>query len=157
MNKKEIRTVNQEAQRFMKDTKLVLVEEVDSVKLELSFSDPKSQALYLFVAKRKGEKTFSLMLPVESVGMIAVDETLVRLQPLLKTYGLILTQEAVIIEENTKLPLHKRIRNMSQALVAVDGIRRLWKVEFDRRTEANAIESKNTKPTSNTSNDSSFR
>lgn len=128
MNKKEVHTIVQEAQRFMKDVSVSPTEEDDCMKVELTFSDPKSHLLYLFVAKRKKDKRFTVMMPVGSTGLLATNQTLSLLQPLLKSYGLILTQDAVIVEENINLALHKRIRNMSQALVAVDGICRLWNV-----------------------------
>lgn len=158
MNKKEIRTIDQEAQRFMKDTKLTPTEEDDCVRLDLTFSDPKSQALYLFVSKRKKDKRFTLMIPVQSTGIIAATETLALLQPLLKTYGLILTQQAVITEESINLPLHKRIRNMSQALVAIDGIRRLWNVAKEAVQEGNiATKSQDIKSISHAAISSSSR
>lgn len=150
MNKHEIQTIRQESQRFMKDIKLTEVE--GSVRLDLSFSDPQSNTLYLFVAKRKGNRSFSLLIPVQSTGILTVQSTLAMLQPLLKTYGLIISQDAVIMEENTKLSLNKRIRNMTQALIALDGIKRLWKVEFNRRQ--NASESQVVEPTSNSADPS---
>jgi hypothetical protein len=153
MNKHEIQTIRQEAQRFMKDISLVI--EDSAIRLVLPFLNSQSEEMYFFVVKRKESKKFSLLIPVQSVGILAIESTLALLQPVLKTYGLLLSQDAVIMEES-KLSLHKRIGNVAQALIAIDGVRRLWKVEHDRRTE-NAIESESIEPISDPTNDSSPR
>lgn len=140
MNEREIKTVKQEAARFSKDI-FVTVAGSTGVKLELPYYNAALSPLYFFVVKRKGAKKFSLLLPVESIGVLPVDGTLSILQELLKTYQVLVSQEADIMEEND-YPLHTRIKIMTQALVAIDGIRRLWQVEHDRRT--NATESKAT-------------
>jgi hypothetical protein len=132
MNKHEIQTIRQEAQRFMKDMNLSIVE--DAVKLESSFTNVKGESIYLFISKRRSTKKFTLLIPVESTGLLAVNNTLSILQKVLQTYGLILTQEAVIMEES-KLPLHQRIRNMTQALISIDGIIRLWRVTYATKSE----------------------
>ncbi len=133
MNKHELRTIDQEAQRFMKDIKITEVE--SSAKLELPFTNSSGDNLYIFITKRSKARKFTLLIPVESTGLFATNPTLLLLQPMLKTYNLLLTQEAVIMEESN-LPLHQRIRNLTQAVVGIDGVRRLWKAEFDRRTNA---------------------
>jgi hypothetical protein len=125
MNKHEIQTVKQEAQRFNKDIKISTIE--GAVKLELPFTNSKGTALYMFVGKYKNSNKFILLIPVESTGIIAVDSTLAILQKVAATYGVIITPEAVLREESD-LSLHKRIRNMTQLLIGVDSIIRLWKV-----------------------------
>ena len=134
MTKKEIRTVKQEAERFMKGI-IFFEAEPDGLRLNLPFKDQRDVNIYFYVAKRKGSKKFSLLMPVESTGLQAVNSTLALLQPILKTYGLLLSQTAVIMEEST-LSLHVRIQNMAQGLIAVDGIRRVWTVEHNRRENA---------------------
>lgn len=150
MNKHEVKTVKQEAQRFSKDVTVIAADE-GALKLELPFLNVELRPLYFFAAKRKGSKKFSLLIPVESTGLLAVNSTLVRLQPILKTYGLLISQEAVIMEESN-LPLNKRISNFSQALIAIDGIRRLWKAEYEIRRQ-DGTESEAVKSTSNSTND----
>src|SRR5208337_394947 len=132
MTKKEIRTVKQEAERFMKGI-IFFEAEPDGLRLNLPFKDKRDVNIYFYVAKRKGSKKFSLLMPVESTGLLAANSTLALLQPVLATYGLLLSQTAVIMEESF-LSLHIRIRNMAQALIAIDGICRLWQAENDRRT-----------------------
>lgn len=134
MTKKEIRTVKQEAERFMKGI-IFFEAEPDGLRLNLPFKDKRDVNIYFYVAKRKGSKKFSLLMPVESTGLLAVNSTLALLQPVLTTYGLLLSQTAVIMEESS-LSLHIRIQNMAQALIAIDGICRLWQAENDRRTNA---------------------
>ena len=134
MTKKEIRTVKQEAERFMKGI-IFFEAEPDGLRLNLPFKDKRDVNIYFYVAKRKGSKKFSLLMPVESTGLLAANSTLALLQPVLATYGLLLSQTAVIMEESF-LSLHIRIRNMAQALIAIDGICRLWQAENDRRTNA---------------------
>lgn len=134
MNKHEISTIRQEAQRFTKGITVVEFD-LDSVKLELPYINADKEPLYFFVTKRKGMKKFSLLVPVASVGLYASNNTLSLLQPFLKTYGLLLSQDATIMEEST-LPLNQRFRNLAQAIIGIDGIRRLWKVENDRRNIA---------------------
>lgn len=151
MNNKEIRTIEQEAHRFSKDILVITAGQV-GVKLELPFMSAEQTPLYFFVEKRKGAKKFSLMMPVESTGLIAVSSTLVLLQPLFRTYGLLITQDAIIIEEEDHLSLHLRIKNMTQAIISIDGIRRLWIAEHDRRTKNN-VKSEAVKPASYGSDD----
>lgn len=152
MNKHEIQTIKQEAQRFTKGIKIIPADE-SAIKLELPYTNEGGEALYFFVAKRKGAKKFSLLVPVVSVGLVDLPSTLAILQPFLKTYGLLLSQEATIMEESN-LPLNVRFKNMAQTVIGIDGICRLWKVQYGRQ---NASESKDPQPTSNSSNDSSPR
>jgi hypothetical protein len=125
MNRHEIKTIRQEALRFLKDIKIIPVEE--SIKLELPFTSSTGAAMYMFVGKPKNSKKFILLLPAESAGLRAVDSTSSILQKIAATYNVILTQE-VVLREETQLPLHQRIRNMTQLLIGIDGIVRLWKV-----------------------------
>lgn len=125
----------------------VLLEEPGIFRVILPFQNQEEKQLYFFITVSK--KRFSLLLPVESAGLIAVKSTLAILQPMLKTYGLILTSEAVIMEVNHKLPLHKRIHNMSQAIINMDGVRRLWKSQL-RREDA---QGKAVEPTSYSADD----
>ena len=151
MNKHEIRTVKQEAQRF---TKGINVTEIDAcvLKVELPYTNQTGKNLYFYVTKRKGEKKFSIMTTVDSVGLSTLNSTLTRLQPLLKTYGLILTQDHIILEESV-IPLNQRFKNMAQAVIGIDGIRRLWKVEYYSYRSINAIISEDTKSISNAANE----
>lgn len=137
MNKHELQTVRQEAQRYSKDAKVELIKDLEAAKISLPYELHGIGSLYFFIAKKKNSKKFMLMLPVESAGLMAVAETMSRLQPLLTTYGLIITAESVILEDSTK-PLNQRIRLMTQALLGIDGIRRLWKSEYKR--SSNGIE-----------------
>lgn len=150
MNKHEEKTVKQESQRFSKDI-VITQAGAHSLKLELPFMSVDLKPLYFFVSKRKDSKKFSLLIPVESTGLVAVNDTLARLQPMLETYGLLLSQEAVIMEES-HISLHKRISNMTQALIAIDGIRRLWKVEYETR-RIDVTESKGSQSTSHSPDD----
>ena len=133
MNKRDIRVVREAAKRFMAD---LAVYEVQDIASALKIEIPNSTPLYFFIIKRAKDGRFSLIIPVESAGLIAVDSTLTRLQPLLKSYNLILSSDRVIMEENIKIPLHERIGIMVRALIALDGVRRLWQVEADRRSDA---------------------
>lgn len=153
MNGHEIRTIRQEAERFAKEVKVCDIGEEDSVKIELPYLNEEGEILYFFVAKRKNSKKFIMIMPVLSTGIITIPSTLALLQPLLGTYGLILTQDAVIIEESG-LSLNKRFRNMAQAIVSIDGIRRMWKTIQER---SNAAKSKDSESISNSTNDSSSR
>lgn len=132
MNKQDERAVREACKRFMPPLTLVEVpEESSTLKIVLSVNPN----LYFFVGKRKADGRFSLLIPVESIGFHAQPETLSRLQALLRTYGLLLSQDAVIMEENIKLPLDQRIGVMVWALIGLDGIRRLWQEE-SKRTNA---------------------
>lgn len=136
MNPKEIKTIREAADRFMKHTTVWRVEGVsNSVRVELPFSGVDQKPLYFFIIKRKETRRFSLILHVESIGISSVKDTLAILQGILTTYGLLLSTDAVIMEENIKIPLHQRIANVAQAIIGIDGIRRMWKIEFNRRTQ----------------------
>lgn len=133
MNGQAIRAVRDACKRFMPSLKVVeVVEETSTLRVIVS----ENPNLYFFIGKRKADGRFSLLIPVESAGITADSMTLVRLQPLLKTYGLLLSQEAVIMEENIKLPLHERVGIMVWALISLDGIRRLWHEELKRMKNA---------------------
>ena len=141
MNKREMRVILQEAARAMPGSTVHEVEGVsNSVRVKTPFVGLDGEFLYFYVFKRAQNNRFSMMLPTESIGILPVITTMAILQKILRTYGLLLSQEAAIIEENVALPLHKRMAIISQALVGIDGIRRLWKVEFDRRTNASESE-----------------
>lgn len=145
MNRRELQTVRQEAQRFIKDAKIILLDD-GVVKIEFPFQNSKEQDIYIFVTKRKKTGKFSLLLPVESAGISNIPSTLALLQPLLKTYGLILSPESVIMEDSN-IPLHGRIRNITQAIIGIDCIRRLWQIQYG---SSNASESEDNQSTSNT-------
>lgn len=133
MNGQAIRAVRDACKRFMPSLKIYEVQdEPNTLRIEIS----PTPNLYFFIGKRKADGRFSLLVPVESAGLNAVSSTLVRLQPLLRTYGLLLSQDAVIMEENIKLPLDQRIGIMTWALIGLDGIRRLWHEESKRITNA---------------------
>lgn len=137
MNPKEVKTIREAADRFMKHTTVWRVEGVpNSVRVELPFPGIDQKPLYFFVIKRKDTRRFSLILHTESIGIFSTQDTLARLQAILITYGLLLSEDAVIMEENIKIPLHQRIANVAQAIIGIDGIRRLWKTELNRRTNA---------------------
>lgn len=89
----------------------------------------------MFVGKPKHSNKFLLLIPVESTGILAVDSTLAILQRVAATYGVMLTQEAVLREESQN-PLHERISNMTQLLIGIDGIIRLWKVTASNATKS---------------------
>lgn len=156
VNNRELRTVKEATERSVRGTKLVPVVEENAVRLELPFYNIEKESLYFFIARRPKQRRFTLLIPVESTGLLAVNDTLIRLQPMLKGYGLMLTQDAVIMEENVALPLHTRILNMSQALAAIDGVRRLWKVEYETRRR-NATESETAKSVGHSADNSSSR
>jgi len=145
MNKHEIRTVKQEAERFAKG--ITLIEEKDALKLELPYSSYEGVPLYFYILKRKGDKKFTLAIPVESTGVVKFETTLAILQPVLRTYGLIITQDAIIIEE-TSIPLNQRLKNMAQAMIGIDSMRRFCKADSERRG-TNATESTDIESTSN--------
>ena len=106
---------------------------LNAIMVELPLLGLDGKPLYFYVARRTGNKRFSLLLPTESIGILPINSTLLILQQILRGYGLLLSQEAVILEENIGIALHKRMSTMAQAAIAIDGIRRLWKTEFDKR------------------------
>lgn len=137
MNSKELKTIREAASYFMRGTLVQPIEGVsNSARIELPLLSIDKKPLYFFIIKRKDTRRFSLILHVESIGILPVADTLSRLQSILTTYSLLLSQDAIIMEENIKIPLHQRIANVAQAVIAVDGIRRLWKTELIRRTHA---------------------
>lgn len=148
MNKVELRTIMDAAKRCMGGlpTSMAVVpgdgtrEKPDfvAVKATLPFRSIGGKDMYFFISKRNSEKRLSLLIPVESTGILAVDSTLAILQDVLKTYNLILTQEAVIMEQEIALPFHKRMGKMAQALIAIDGIRRLWITQQTNLRSTNA-------------------
>jgi len=158
MNKVETRTIRDAMERFMPDTELRLAvvkgngkdrPDFVAVKVLLPMQSVDKEQLYFFVAKRSTERRFSILIPVESVGIRAVSTALVILQDVLRTYNLILTQEAVIMEQDLALPFHKRMTKMAQAVVAIDGIRRLWKTQL----RSNNAEGQDSKSVGNSAND----
>ena len=141
MNKREMHVVQNEATRFMYGSKMLGVADVsNSVRVEIPLLGFDGKPLYFYVVRRAKDGRFSLILPTESIGILPIDTTLSILQKILKTYGLLLSQEAVIMEENIAISLHKRMATMAQAIIAIDGIRRLWKTESDRRNNASKSE-----------------
>jgi hypothetical protein len=153
VNKRELKTIREAAARFMPSLKVEEVTEFsNSVRMDIP--SPKSSKMYsrtyFFIGRRKKDGRFKLLVPVESIGLLAVNNTLARLQPLLCEYGLMLTQDAVIMEENISIPLEERIGNMTRAIIAIDGIRKLWQLEYDRSYN---VKSEETKPISNSPND----
>jgi len=155
LNAREKRTIKQEAERFMKGIVIKDAAEPSAVILELPMLDAKKNPIRFFIGKRPKAKKFSLLVPIESVGLLAVNSTLAKIQPVLKTYGLILSQTAVILEENHTLPLHKRIGNITQAIIGIDGLVRLWNSEFRRNPDA--FESKDSKSVSDRPNNCTSR
>lgn len=147
MNRKEEQTVKQEALRYSKDVCITPAGE-NGVKVEIPYMNLEQRPIYFFVVKRKDSKRFSLLLPVASAGIHPVNSTLALLQPFLRSYGLLLSQEAVIMEESHH-SLHFRIKTFAQALLGIDGIRRLWDEESKR---INA-ESKTAESTGDSAND----
>lgn len=134
MNNKEVKTIREAALEFMKKATVTLVADVsNTVRIELPVLGNDKKPLYMFVIKRKDSRRFSIIAHTESVGILPGNETLNILQAMLDSYGLLLSPEAVIMEENVKIPLHQRIGTMAQALIGVDGVRRLWKSESLRR------------------------
>jgi hypothetical protein len=151
VNSKEIRAVRDASKRFMPS---LVVDEVPDLPNSLRITVSVDPSIYFFVGRRGSDGRFYFLLPIQSAGLIPSTSTLERLQPLLKSYGLLLSQEAVIIEENIKIPLHERIGKMVWALIALDGVRRLWKVEADRREN---VKSEDTEPVGHNPNNSSSR
>ena len=141
MNQEELKSVIAEVREFMKDA-FVSGVEGEAAKVYLPYTNQQGDALYFFIGKRVGRNNFSLLIPVESIGLIAVNDTLVRLQAMLQTYGLQLTQEAIICDEHYNHPMQTRLRDMTHAILGIDGIRRLWKTEYDRRPDAESEDSK---------------
>ena len=140
MNKREIKVIYDAARRFMAECAIGNVPGVlNALRVEMPLLGLDGKPLYFYVAKREN-KRFGLILPTESIGILPVNTTLAMLQNVLRTYNLHLSQEGVIMEDNIAIPLHKRMAAISQAIIAIDGIRRLWKTEFDRR-QKNAPES----------------
>src|SRR5208337_1047416 len=155
VNKRELKTVRDAANRFMPGLKVVEVpESPNTVRIDIPLLKPSRMysKMYFFIGRRKKDGRFRLLIPVESTGLLAVDNTLSRLQPLLKEYGLMLTQDAVIMEENISVPLDERIGNMTRAILVIDGIRNLWQIEYDRKEDSHGTESEETKPVSNNTN-----
>lgn len=143
MNKREFNVIKKEAERFMSGLVVEpLTAEESAVKVTLPMTGIYDRPLYFFVVKRKAARRFSLILHVESIGINAVEGTLSILQQLLRTYNLILSQEAVIMEENVDRPLHKRMGTMVQVLLGIDAIRRLWIDEHNRRKHAESQDPK---------------
>lgn len=134
MDKHDLRTIIQESKRFLKDIKVTKEENV--YKLELPFVDLKGKPLYFFINKHNETKKFMLMMPVESAGILATQSSLAILQKVAATFTVMLTQDAVLVE-NTKLSLHIRIQNMTHLLLAIDGIKRLWKVTYATESQSN--------------------
>ena len=155
MTSKELRVIRQEAQRAIGSTKVETVpEQLNAARVFLPMKSASGGPIYFFVVKRLKARKFSLILHVDSIGILAVDTTLVLLQEVLQGYGLLLSQDAVIMEENTAVPLSERMRTMAQALIGIDGIRRLWQVQHDRRVHA---EGKNPEPAGDATNNSASR
>lgn len=136
MTSRELKTIKQECERVIGGVTIREVpEQLNAVMVTLPMSSSSGEYIYFFIVKRLKARKFSLILHVESIGISAIDSTLSTLQNILKSYGLLLSQDAVIMEEDTSISLSKRIRAMSQALIGIDGIRRLWKVENNRRND----------------------
>lgn len=136
MNPKEIKTVKEAAERFMKDISVEVVPTVsNSVLVQLPLLGLDGLKLHFFIIKRKETRRFSLIFHTTSFNILPITETLEVLQDLLHTYGLLLSQDGIIMEENIKIPLHKRIAVLSQALIGIDSLRRLLQVGNIRRTQ----------------------
>src|SRR6266404_8471239 len=99
MNRHELQTIKQEAQRFTKGIKITEAA-ADALRLELPYVNAESEGLYFFVVKQGGSKKFVLVLPAVSVKIITDGITLSLLQPLLKTYGIQLSQDAIMTERS---------------------------------------------------------
>lgn len=137
MNRVEIKTIRDAAQLFMKHaTASPVIDVSNCIKIELPFLGYDQKPLHMFVIKRKDSRRFSIIVHIEASGILSTRDSMAILQPVLKTYGLLLSAEAVIMEENIDIPLHRRISAMAQALIGLDGLRRLWQSESNRSSNA---------------------
>lgn len=133
MNNKELKVIREAAKMFIPKCIVTLVDIIpNSVKIELPILDATGTPMYMFIIKRQGSRRFSLIIPIDSIGIIPVDNTLALLQALLRTYNLQLANK-VIMEENYKTSLHKRIGAMAQALIGIDGVKRMWEAVYNGR------------------------
>lgn len=120
LNTQEVKNVREALPNLLGKPKVTQFKEQGSIRLDLGFVMADGSALSIYAIKRTTKRKISLFSPLK---ISNADSNTTAIQALLKTYGLIVTQELIVAEE-TDRPLGQRIAALCQGLIAIDALGR---------------------------------